>query len=140
MQDNLQENLGEDLTVYELGFHIAPNISEEVVGNVVETLKKGILDLGGNIASEEAPKLVPLAYAIGKHEKAYFGWVKFEMEPGNISKLNVFTQARKEVVRFLIIKSDKENSIHYHKISAPKKESTSAPEDLDKSIEELVIS
>ncbi len=156
----------EDSKVYELGFHLSSNLTEEEVEKEVSAIKTGINKAAGSTVSEESPKLVPLAYTIEVHsdsgnkkfDKAYFGWVKFEMEPENISKVSEFAKADKNIIRFLLSKTDKGNAVIFHKapvqikkeeestlsevevpVSEPVKEKPASEEEIDKTIEGLVV-
>ena len=145
--------MSEDLFVYEIGFHLAPTLEEEGVFKVVTQIKKGLSSSGGELLSEENPKMIALSYEIGKFDKALFGWLKFQIAPSKIEAFKAFMEGQKEIIRFLIVKTDKENNIHYHKISMPKKEEMrevkeaemheeakkTSVEEIDKSIEELII-
>ncbi len=138
--------MDEEKIVYEIGYHLAPSGGEDAVQSVSEKLKKAIAENGGIILSEELPKLAALAYDIKGVGKAYFGWIKFEMEPRLVVAFDAFVKQQKDILRFLIVKTDKENNIHYHKISEPQALEEIIPEakktsveEIDKSIEDLVI-
>lgn len=149
--------------VYEVGYHILPTVPEEEVAKEVSEIRTLIVNLEGNIISEGVPALKPLAYDIAKKietkvvkfNKAYFGWVKFEMDPGSVLNLKNKIEALPNILRFLIIKTVKENTLHTPKIPTFRKESEvseaaavveAAPKapaseaEIDKSIDDLVIS
>src|SRR3990167_7669254 len=89
--------------VYELGYLLVPSIKEEDVPVSYGNLKELILSLGGELVSDEMPKMITLAYSMqrvtsnirSRFSTAYFGWTKFVMEPENV----------------LILKTVRENTI-----------------------------
>jgi ribosomal protein S6 len=149
-----------DSLIYEVGYHLVPTVDESEVLVHVSKIKSAIEEKGGVVISEEMPKLLNLAYEISKSvntkkqrfNRAYFGWVKFEIDPSQISKIKNKIESMPEILRFLIIKTVKENTLHTPKIPMFKKENnkeekgedhTEKPKaseaDIDKSIDELVV-
>ncbi len=148
-----------DTTIYEIGYNLVPTISEEDVAKEVGALKEKITSLGGNIISDEYPTLIKLAYEMTKElenknvrfTSAYFGWVKFELEPSLILEVNKMAETNLNVLRFIIIKTVRENTIYTPKVvKSPRRsggDETSAPEGdvapldeeaVDKKIDELI--
>jgi ribosomal protein S6 len=164
MADENEEN-DDELKVYELGFHIVPSVSMENVG-VEFTKVKSILEKeGGTFITEEFPRIRPLAYKISKtvravkntYDKAYFGWIKFQVPAEKIPEIKKAMDANDSVLRFIIIKTVKESTLFTPKPSylrsdpskiakrnkEEKEKAQTSPiseEDLDKTIEDLVIS
>ncbi len=112
--------------IYEIGFHLISSIAEENVP--AETAKiKAILDNEkAVIILEEAPKLRPLAYSIKKSfsgsyktfDKAYFGFIKFELpEGGNIAEIDSSLKSNESVLRYIVVKTVRENTMYSPKIS-----------------------
>lgn len=123
--------MNENLTVYEIGFHITPSLTDEEVEKTLSSLKDAITKNGGNIIGEESPKVTNLSYPIIKRSdtgaksfsKAFFGWIKFESESENVSKINDFAKMQKDILRFLLIKTERANVVTFHKnISVLKEE------------------
>lgn len=141
--------------VYELGFHLAPSLSEDEVEKAVQEIKTAIEGGKGSVFAEESPKLTPLAYKIVLRsdagtqgfDKAYFGWVKFVAPPENISKVNDFAKANKNIIRFILVKTDRANTTVFHKVVTRKEDASvdaegkpvEQPEEIDAKIEELVV-
>src|SRR3989344_420825 len=83
-----------DNLIYEISYHLLPNVEESEI--LVQSLQiKSIVEENeGVVVSEGGPKIVVLAYDISKiidskkqkFNKAYFGGVKFEADPSQISK------------------------------------------------------
>ena len=72
--------------VYEAGYHIVSSVAENDLDGIIGTLRALIEKAGGALIAEGAPALTKLAYPMyapegGKnveHDRAYFGWLKFE--------------------------------------------------------------
>lgn len=107
------------LRIYEVGYHVIPSIAEENVPAVVAEIHKEIAKGKGVIIEEDAPKLRDLAYAIPKVVKgaknifktAYFGAIKFESESSVAVGLQESLKTNENILRFLIIKTVRENTM-----------------------------
>ena len=105
--------------VYEVGYLLVPTLSEENMPSVYSNLKDLVVSLGGEIISDEMPKMISLAYSMlkvvqnvrSKFDTAYFGWVKFEMSPDKVLELKKKLDLDPNFIRFLILKTVKENTI-----------------------------
>jgi ribosomal protein S6 len=161
--EKLEEGGGQ---VYELGYHIVSTVAEENLPKEVESLKAIVLQDGGSLVSEGEPKLINLAYSMTKSvadvkktfNTAYFGWLKFETKSELMPSIKKAVDANPNVLRYLLIKTVRENTLYVPKLNvraAAKEEAPKAKkpvkteetkisskkdlEDIDKSIEELVI-
>ena len=159
------EKGGEAGSVYELGYHLLPTLSDEEVQKEAISFKSLVEKIGGSLVSEEAPKPMHLAYEMikkqeGKNAKfdtSFFGWIKFEMSADGVLSVKEEVDANKNVLRFIIIKTVREYTPIQHKelfkepepeapkpISKPETVEANddgkpvSDEELDKSIEELV--
>lgn len=148
-------------TVYEVGFHIVPAVSPETLPKEVDAIKAVLTGAGATIISEEFPKLRTLAYtlvkAIGpvrnKYDTAHFGWIKFEAPAESQVEIKKALDANEKIIRFLIVKTVKENTLYgatilpqikeegakTDEVSAPKEAPAPSQEELDKTIDKLVI-
>ena len=105
--------------VYEVGYLLVPTIDEVNLSVVFGNLKELISSLGGIAISDEMPKIIPLAYFMvkvvanvrSKFNTAYFGWVKFTMDSDKILELKKKLDLDPNFIRFLILKTVKENTI-----------------------------
>ena len=132
MTENLEENILEegDSAVYEIGYHLVPTIGDENMLAESSKIKEMILGSGGKFVSEGVPSMKQLAYPmVKKHEnknlnfsKAYFGWVKFEAPTSKIEEINKNIEANQNVLRFLTIKTVKENTLYTPKAPIFKKD------------------
>lgn len=108
-----------DNSVYEVGFLLVPEITEEKLPEVYGNLKNVILDTGAIAISEEFPKLISLAYTmertinnkIERFNEGYFGWIKFEVDSSKVEGLEATLRLRTDLVRHLLIKTVRENTI-----------------------------
>ncbi|MES2007063.1 MAG: 30S ribosomal protein S6 [Patescibacteria group bacterium] len=109
--------VNDEQAVYELAFHIVPQIPEDGVGAVVEKLHKLIGK--AEVVTEQVPAKMTLSYTIeradsGKREKfdtAYFGWIKFVTERSEIQGIEQGVRAMSEVLRYLLVETVRENTM-----------------------------
>lgn len=110
---------GGDSRVYELGYLLASTIAEDNVPATYGNLKEVVASFGGVFISDDMPKMISLAYTMdkvvsnvrNKFNSAYFGWMKFSMDPEKVPELKKKLDLSNELIRFLIIKTVKENTI-----------------------------
>jgi len=110
---------GTEARVYELGYLLIPTISTDELPEAYGDMKELIASLGGEIVSDEMPKMINLAYQMlkvtanvrSKHNTAYFGWIKFIMTPAKVLELKKKLDFDPKTIRFLILKTVKENTI-----------------------------
>ena len=136
---NVEQTGSELTTVYELGFHLVPSIPEEGITEQFEAIKSHIEKVGGTFVDEQAPQLIDLAYTMEKrqergyerYERAYFGWVKFEVAPEALEGLNEELETINTLLRTILIKASRENTMIGSLVLAEEKakeEAESAPE------------
>ncbi len=110
---------GTDSRVYELGYLLVPSISEENLPVNYGNIKELISSFGGEVISDEMPKMLTLAYPMQKvisnirhkFKTAYFGWTKFMMSTEKVLELKKNLDLDSNFVRSLILKTVKENTI-----------------------------
>ena len=150
----------EGVTIYEVGYTLLPSLAVEQVPARVESLKEMIQKAGGAVVSLENPILIDLAYPMTKviqttrHKciTGYFGWIKFEIPTEGIEGVKKSLDADNNILRYLLIKTDRENTLVNGKMILRKEEEilleevsdeatvdAVPPEELDKSIDNLVI-
>jgi len=146
--------------IYEVGFHIVPTIAEDDVSSASNVIRDIVESSQGVIISEGNPLLLQLAYPmdhIVENKKsifssAYFGWIKFQIDPENIKMIKEGLEKDDNVFRFLITKTVRESTLEQKQVFQIKKEPVStSPEkkkspkeeiseaEVDKAIEELVV-
>ncbi len=160
--ENNEEIKGGDARVYEVGYLLAPTIAGEEIPAVYGNLKELVGSLGGEVIADEMPRQIDLAYQMlhvfqNKRQKfntAYFGWVKFFMSADKVADLKKALTLDPNFIRFLTMKTVKENTIATKKFVRPEMakrkpftakkegEAEEAPEinkeELDKEIEAMV--
>jgi ribosomal protein S6 len=117
MSDKDKDLQVESNQVYELGFHLVPTLGDDTVGKAFDTVIKLIEKVGGKVVSKSDPALLNLEYTMektvdsekSKYNTAYFSWVIFE--GGNVQELHEALESDREVLRFLLIKTEQKDSI-----------------------------
>ncbi|HNW71314.1 MAG TPA: 30S ribosomal protein S6 [Candidatus Paceibacterota bacterium] len=105
--------------VYEVGYLLVPTLKEEEVPAIYGNLKELISSFGGKVISDEMPTQMNLAYQMQKviqnihhkYDTAYFGWMKFFMDPSKVLELKKKLDLDPNIIRFLTLKTIKENTI-----------------------------
>ncbi len=149
-------------TVYEVSYVLLPSLAVEQVPAKATSLKEMIQTAGGAVISDENPVLIDLAYPMTKvvstiRHKAttgYFGWIKFDMSKDGIGAVKKALDANDEILRYLIIKTVRENTLLTGKMMLKKEdkmkkedeidgevkpEEVASVEEIDKSIDDLVV-
>lgn len=113
-------NVKEDRdSIYEIGYQIVASIPEEKVKEEADIIRGIITGSGASIVAEEAPHHQPLAYIIkkktvsgsyDKYDRAYFGWIKFEVETDKIEAITKAVEKHPSVLRSIVIKTIRENT------------------------------
>lgn len=164
--ENIIIEKGDNATVYEVSYLLLPSLALEQVPGKAAALKDALTSLGGEIISLESPVLIDLSYSMTKvvqttrHKvsKAYFGWMKFEMGSEEVEKVKKALDIDADVLRYLIVKTVRENTLLNGKMKLGREEKMkeikegdevegviepskeeNPQEDIDKSIDELVI-
>ncbi len=111
--------INDERRVYELGYHMVSTLTQEELLKEVDSLRSAISELGGNFITEGEPILIELAYTMFineggkniKYDKAYFGWIKFDIEPAQITHLQKeVIDENKNILRYLLIKTVSEDT------------------------------
>ena len=117
--DSSEEENDANARIYELGYLLVPTIEEKDVPAMYGNLKEFIYSFQGEIISDEIPRMTSLAYPMlkvtaNKREKfntAYFAWIKFAMDSQKILELKKKLDLDPNLLRFLILKTVRENTI-----------------------------
>ena len=133
--------------VYELGYHLVPTIAEEQIPQVSGAVRGMIEAISGNIIAEETPVFIDLAYQIVKtvehkhyrFDDAYFGFIKFEASPEGIATLEEALKKDDNVLRYLVVKTLKENTFLSKKFPSAKAKEREEEEVLPVAEEETVV-
>ncbi len=109
--------------VYELGYLLVPTVAEGQIPEALGEIKKILEKNGATVVSEGAPEFIDLAYemehivgsARSRYTQAYFGWVKFEAGPETMELLKKAFDGLATVIRYLLVKTDKANTVVFKK-------------------------
>jgi ribosomal protein S6 len=129
---NENESVMDEAKVYEISYILDNRLDESKAAEKAEAFKKDIASLEGSFISEETPYMRELSYEMTRvvnnvnvrFNEGYFGWVKFEMIPTRVEELNKKLKLDEEVVRFLVLKTEKGNDILTRDIPVMKSDPT----------------
>jgi len=105
--------------VYELGFHLDPEMTEGDAKKAFQVLRE--LAAGkGEIVAEGAPQKIPLAYTVSRTEQSvrrdfdasWFAWFAYEIDGEGHEMVVAAAKAEHRIFRFLDIRTDKEAAQH----------------------------
>ncbi len=105
--------------VYEIGFHIDPELPQEEAKKTYQSIREKIAS-AGSVVAEGEPQKIPLAYTIYRSEhagrrdfdSAYFAWVAYETENEGHEAILEAVKAENRVIRFLDVRTTKEAARH----------------------------
>ena len=115
----LDENDSSELRVYELGFHIDPELPTEEVKKVYQAMRECV-EKNGTLVAEGEPEKIQLAYTISRQETtgrrdfntAYFCWIAYESDAPRHAKVIEMASANKRLVRFIDLLTTKDAARH----------------------------
>lgn len=120
--------------VYELGFHIDPELPQEEVKKTYQALREKALTL----VAEGEPQKIPLAYTISQKvqgggrrdfDSAYFAWFAYEADGAEHDAITEAAKAEGRIIRFIDLRTDVETAKHaaeMHEVYAKMGEARSA--------------
>src|SRR3989344_2648767 len=151
------ETLGDEgstLRVYELGFHLDPELPVEEVKKAYQTIRDVVTEKGAVVAESE-PEKIQLAYTISRQEvtgrrdfdSAYFSWIVYETSTENHADILTTAGADKRIIRFIDLVTTKDAARHFmevRELSKKMPEHTEDPEavlgaELDAALESATI-
>ena len=124
--------------IYEIGMLINPDLSQQEAENTVKKIKEILTKNSASVISEGEIVKIDLAYQIitkiaSKNERfneANFNWIKLEAEPSVIDLIKKeIDKIKKEVFRYLITKTVKDDSETDRFRLAGEEESEEKPEE-----------
>lgn len=142
--------------IYELGYHVMPNLSEEELAKTVEGFKGALSKMGGTIIADQYPTAMTLAYDVVKEienknrkfRNSFFGWIKFDLDPSLLDEFKAGLDKNLSMLRYILIRTVRESTLAVPKLAhkgmprrtAPDAEA-GAPMDevaVDKKIDEMI--
>ena len=152
--DEALEDTGSDLRVYELGFHLDPELPIEEVKKAYQAIRE-LIASGGSIVAEGEPEKIQLSYTISRQEttgrrdfdSAYFSWIVYETTPDTHSAVLSAANADKRIVRFIDLLTTKDAARHSLEVrelsmKAPehaKEPEAAVPDELDAALERVAV-
>lgn len=126
-----------DSRVYEISFIFDNKLDEGAALEKGNAIKQSIATLGGSFISEEAPYMRELAYEMTRVQKnvnvrfneGYFGWIKFELAGDKIKDLEKGLKLDEEIIRYMVVKTVRENTVYTKRAPVIKAESLVNNED-----------
>ena len=120
-----------DSRVYEISFIFDNKLDEGAALEKANVIKQSIATLGGSFISEEAPYMRELAYEMVRvvnnvnvrFNEGYFGWIKFEMDADKVKEFEKALKLDEELVRYLVVKTVRENTVFTKRAPVVKAES-----------------
>ncbi len=108
-----------DPRVYEIGYLLLPNMTQDEVDGVVSAIQDQLGNMSVEHISHSAPQLIDLAYTMMKvienkntfFDTAYFGWLKFAVEPHVIEDIESMIANREDILRSFVIKTVREDTM-----------------------------
>lgn len=105
--------------VYELGFHLDPELPQEEAKKTYQAIREQIA-ANGQVVAEGEPQKVQLAYTISRSENhirrdfdsAYFAWIAYEAETAGHATIQEVAKNEMRIIRFIDIRTDKDAAIH----------------------------
>lgn len=153
LADELEDTSG-DPRVYELGFHLDPELPTEEVKKAYQEIHEFIASKGIVVAEGE-PQKVQLAYTISRQEvagrrdfdSAYFSWIVYETSAPSHADILTAANANKHIVRFIDLLTTKDaarHAVEMHELSLKKPEreedaETASTTELDVALEHVVV-
>ncbi len=161
MKEEKKEDREQVVRIYEAGYLIAPTVKEEDLESIVGGIRNTIEKVGGVFIAEGAPAMTRLSYVIevregsgtAEHDRAYFGWIKFEAETAVVGMLEASFKRSADIIRHLVFRTVREDTRAKIKAlslrevkrtdtirTVPRKIEESVPvseEDLDKALTDL---
>ena len=113
------DDAGADARVYELGFHLDPELPVEEVKKAYQEVRELIAGKGMIIAEVE-PEKIQLAYTISRQEvagrrdfnSAYFAWIVYETVASSHADVITAAAANKLIIRFIDLVTTKDAARH----------------------------
>lgn len=108
-----------DMRVYELGFHLDPELSDSDAKAAYQGIRSACASVG-TIVAEGEPQKIQLAYTVSRTETgrrrdfdaSYFAWIAYETDGAGHEKVAETVRSENSVFRFLDIRTTKDEALH----------------------------
>ncbi|MHB8914035.1 MAG: 30S ribosomal protein S6 [Minisyncoccota bacterium] len=148
------EDTGAEPRVYELGFHLDPELPVEEMKKEHQAVR-ALISGKGAIVAEVEPQKIQLAYTISRQDvagrrdfsSAYFAWIVYETTAENHAEVIAAAGANKSIIRFIDLITTKDEARHafeIHELLAKTPEANSSSEEslnteLDAALENAAV-
>ncbi len=149
------EDTGSEPRVYELGFHLDPELPSEEVKKAYQAVR-ALIAGKGTIIAEGEPQMMQLAYTIstsrdtaGRRDfnSAFFSWIVYEALADGHAEIITAASANKHIIRFIDLLTTKDaarHSVEMRELSAkatePAEDSETTPNaELDTALERVEV-
>lgn len=152
--DETLEDAGSEPRVYELGFHLDPELPVEEVKKAYQAIRELIMR-NGTLVAEGGPEKIQLAYTISRREtagrrdfnSAYFSWIVYEAPAMGHAEIVTAANADKRIIRFINLLTTKDaarHAVEMRELSLKTPERTEDSEavagaELDAALEHVVV-
>ena len=128
------ENADGEPRVYELGFHLDPELPVEEVKKVYQAVRDTIGK--ATVVAEVEPRKIKLAYTISRQDvgnrrdfhAAYFAWIAYETDPRTHADIITAAGANKSIIRFIDLITTKDQARHALEMQELMEKTTDAEE------------
>ena len=105
--------------IYELGFHIDPELPQEEVKKTYQGIREKIA-ASGSVITEGEPEKIQLAYTIARSEttgrrdfaSAYFAWIAYEATGEGHDAVLLMAREESRIIRFIDVRTTVEAAKH----------------------------
>lgn len=98
-------NKDKDKIVYELAFHLNPDLEETRAQQLTQSLESYITSNGGVVSFKKEPERVRLSYPVKHKKQAYFGYFHFSLEsPEKLENIDEQARHNNDILRYLTVK------------------------------------
>lgn len=117
--DEMPGDVGSEPRVYELGFHLDPELPIEEVKKAYQAIRELVMH-NGTLVAEGGPEKIHLAYTISRQEtagrrdfnSAYFSWIVYEAPAMSHAEIVTAANADKRIIRFIDLLTTKDAARH----------------------------
>lgn len=118
-QDEFDQIDGAEPRVYELGFHLDPELAQEDLKKAYQDIREMIAGVATIIAEGE-PVKIPLAYTISRmntsgrrdFNSVFFCWIAYEADGASHEQIALMARENSQIIRFLDIRSSADEAKH----------------------------
>jgi len=91
--------------VYELAFHLNPDLEESQVQQLAQNIENYITSSGGVISFKKEPERIRLSYPIEHKNQAYFGYIHFNLDnKEGLATIDEQMRLNNDILRHLTVK------------------------------------